>query len=403
VRAARPPNKHSPEQASRRPWTAEACCRFPGPACWPGTIQALSQQAPLRTSPGSRGSALAPPHKPSSPPFKQPKALDCCEPSQLSGRTECARPALRTRHLRPSHSNFSLPTSHFPLPPLRTSRSPNTPWDREAPHSPHPTSNRPLRSSSRRLWTAVSHHSSQGARSARGPPSEHAPLRPRPPPNKPGIARLRTRPTPQALVPSEPASRRLWTAGRITALGAHGVRAARPPNTPPSDQARDREAPHSPHPTSPRPLRPSQPKALDCGSLLPLSRSQPAGPLSVLATSDQAIQTSHFSLLTSHFSLPAPSPNQPFPLPTSHFSLLTSFPSPQAHLYYSLFSISNFPSHFSRSRTRTCQSLSRNRPNTPHVRPRPWTRRISRYSAASSGGCFKLRRASRKIPIISAW
>ncbi len=32
--------------------------------------------------------------------------------------------------------------------------------------------------------------------------------------------------------PSEPASRRLWTAGRITALRAHGVRAARHPNKP---------------------------------------------------------------------------------------------------------------------------------------------------------------------------
>ena len=59
-------------------------------------------------------------------------------------------------------------------------------------------------------------------------------------------------------IPSEQERRRLWTAGRITALRAHGVRAASSPNTPLSG-------------TSP-------PKALDCGSLLPLSRSQPAGP-----------------------------------------------------------------------------------------------------------------------------
>ena len=54
--------------------------------------------------------------------------------------------------------------------------------DREAPYSRHPTSNRPLRTSSRRLWTAVSHHSSLRARSA-----------PARPPYQPGIARLRTR------------------------------------------------------------------------------------------------------------------------------------------------------------------------------------------------------------------
>ncbi len=45
-------------------------------------------------------------------------------------------------------------------------------------------------------------------------------------------------PSPQA--PSEPASRRLWTAGRITALSAHGVRLPAL-----SSQARDREAPYS--------------------------------------------------------------------------------------------------------------------------------------------------------------
>jgi hypothetical protein len=118
---------------------------------------------------------LLPPLRPS-----QPQALDCCEPSQLSGRTECARPALRTRHLRPSHSHFPLPplrtshshfsllTSHF-LPPLRTSRSPNTPGIARLRTRPTPQALVPSDQASRRLWTAGSHHSSQGARSARGP------------------------------------------------------------------------------------------------------------------------------------------------------------------------------------------------------------------------------------------
>jgi hypothetical protein len=106
------------------------------------------------------------------------------------------------------------------------------------PHSSSPTplpTSHPLRTSSRRLWTAgrITALGAHGVRAARSP-------------FKPGHARLRTRPshhTPRPLqtspsqisnfksqIPS--ARRRLWTAGRITALGAHGVRAARPPNTP---------------------------------------------------------------------------------------------------------------------------------------------------------------------------
>jgi hypothetical protein len=86
------------------------------------------------------------------------------------------------------------------------------------------------------------------------------------------------------------ASRRLWTAGRITALRAHGVRAARHPTSPPnqrsapSDQARDREAPYSRHPTSNRPHPTSSP---------------PNTPAPYKSISPQALQTSHFSLLTS--------------------------------------------------------------------------------------------------------
>ena len=91
-------------------------------------------------------------------------------------------------------------------------------------------------------------------------------------------------------------------------------------------------------PTRPPPLQPGR-RPLDCGSLLPLSRSQPAGPaplkpsplrtssrrlwtagritalpahgvrlpaLSQPAPSDSAFLTSHFSLLTSHFPPPPP-------------------------------------------------------------------------------------------------
>ena len=91
---------------------------------------------------------------------------------------------------------------------------------------------RHLRTSSRRLWTAV-RITALPAHGVRLP----APL-----------------PTSQ---PSEQASRRLWTAGRITALSACGARLPAP-----SVQARAREAPYSP--LSPPALRTSQPQALDC-------------------------------------------------------------------------------------------------------------------------------------------
>jgi hypothetical protein len=116
VRAACPPNqpalRTSPsEQDRRRLWTAVS-----------------------HHSSRSARSARSLPSEPARPPNKplrtsQPQALDCCEPSQLSGRTKCARPALRTS---------------------------------------------PSEQDRRRLWTAVSHHSSRSARSARGLPSEPA-------------------------------------------------------------------------------------------------------------------------------------------------------------------------------------------------------------------------------------
>ena len=92
-----------------------------------------------------------------------------------------------------------------------------------------PTSNRPLRTSSRRLWTAGSHHSSLCARSA--PASPH---------HKP-ISNLKFQISnphrqPQALDCCEHHS-------------SLCVRST--PTRPPSEPARDREAPHSRHPTSP--------------------------------------------------------------------------------------------------------------------------------------------------------
>jgi len=137
-------------------------------------------------------------------------------------------------------------------------------------------------------------------------------------------------------IPSEQERRRLWTAGRITALRAHGVRAASSPNTPLSG-------------TSP-------PKALDCGSLLPLSRSQPAGPAplklstrqvplrpspgsrgSALAPPNKQSPHKPFKLLTSNFPphkphpcpsvksvVATPTPPALHPTSPSHFSLLTS-------------------------------------------------------------------------------
>jgi hypothetical protein len=93
--------------------------------------------------------------------------------------------------------------------------------------------------------------------------------------------------------PSQHARRRLWTAGRITALRAHGVRAARPPNKPLRTSPGPRGSVLAPSPTRKSPHKPSPYKP--------------------------------FPLLTSHFSLPSPSPNPPTSLPT-RFSL-TSPPS----------------------------------------------------------------------------
>jgi hypothetical protein len=124
----KPAHNHTPEPARRRPWNAEARCRFPEPAHCPG-------------------SALAPPNKPSSPPTKQPKALDCCEQSQLSLAHGVRLPALRTspgsrgsvfappnkQSSPPNKPGIarlrtrplpSLPTSPFTLPPIRPSAHP---------------------------------------------------------------------------------------------------------------------------------------------------------------------------------------------------------------------------------------------------------------------------------------
>ena len=161
----RAPLRPSPAEG---PWTAEACCRYPGAsplarhqsssrpseqaAAGSGLLSALQLSlahgvrlpalptSPLRPSPGPRGSVLAQPNKhsplrPSPPRTSPPQALDCWE----NHSSPCARSALtrlspqassepsRDREaphsppspptlLRPSPSNFSLPTSHFQLP-----------------------------------------------------------------------------------------------------------------------------------------------------------------------------------------------------------------------------------------------------------------------------------------------
>ena len=92
----------SPSQpAGRRPWTAEARCRFPG-ASQMARHHSSSPRIPTRPLPTSPLRTSA------------PQALDCCEPSQLSLRTECAYKPLSNHALSPQAnvtSNFSLLTS----------------------------------------------------------------------------------------------------------------------------------------------------------------------------------------------------------------------------------------------------------------------------------------------------
>ncbi|RFC50747.1 MAG: hypothetical protein DVB22_001870 [Verrucomicrobia bacterium] len=153
--------------------------------------------------------------------------------------------------------------------------------------------------------------------------------------------------------PLRSSSRRLWTAGRITALSAHGVRLLAPSPTKPSptspsseqaaagsgllgesqlslrtecacappqhalsDQARDREALYSPSPTTPPPTTPSpnkQPQALDCcqnySSLR--ARSAPTRPLPTRAPQALDCWENHSSLRAR--SAPARPPNTPSP------------------------------------------------------------------------------------------
>jgi hypothetical protein len=189
----------------------------------------------------------------------------------------------------------------------------------------------------------VSNHSSPCARSA-----------PASPPTNPGIARLRTRATQHA---SPPPHQRAEGSG--LAVSHHSS----PPRTKcacqPSDQARDREAPHSRHPTSNRPLRTRAPQALDCCEPSQLSlrtkcACQPSdqardreAPYSRHPTSNRPLHSSSRRLWTAvsnhsspcarsapasplpqgRYVLPHVRPSirgSPFPDPTSHFSLLTS-------------------------------------------------------------------------------
>jgi hypothetical protein len=166
-----------------------------------------------------------------------------------------------------SPHNAQHPPSFSPHPPTRRRTLPRN----RAPTTTHPP---PLRSSSRRLWTAgrITAFPAHGVRLAalsaqarvREAPysrlSPQAPLRTSAPkaldcwenhsspcarsaPTSPLLTSPESRGSVLAPLPTSPLrtrSRRLWTAGRITALPAHGVRLPAP-----SLQARNREAPYS--------------------------------------------------------------------------------------------------------------------------------------------------------------
>jgi hypothetical protein len=157
---SRLPTSHRPlRPSSRRLWTAVSnhSSLWRTECAYQPSDQARDREAPhprlpisnrpLRTSPGSRGSAFAPPNKQSPPPNKQPKALDCCEQSQLSLAHGVRLPALRTspgsrgsvfappnkQSSPPNKPGIarlrtrplpSLPTSPFTLPPIRPSAHP---------------------------------------------------------------------------------------------------------------------------------------------------------------------------------------------------------------------------------------------------------------------------------------
>jgi hypothetical protein len=117
----------------KRLWTAEACCRFPGASplarhrSSSPPAKSPSDQARDREAPYSRHLTRnqPPPTKPSqisnlkSPPPAAGSGL--LGESQLSGRTECARPVSShkpsSEHARSQISNLR---SHFPLSPPET-------------------------------------------------------------------------------------------------------------------------------------------------------------------------------------------------------------------------------------------------------------------------------------------
>ena len=134
---------------NQQPQALDCCQNYSSP-CARSAPTSPSQQAPewnrrpagyLPTSPGSRGSVLAP--LPTSPlPTSAPQALDCCEASQLSLRAEHAykhpseqaplrtsapqaldcceasQLSLRAEHADKHPSEQALPTSHFPSSPI---------------------------------------------------------------------------------------------------------------------------------------------------------------------------------------------------------------------------------------------------------------------------------------------
>ena len=183
------PLRSSPAEG---PWTAEACCRFPGAS---PLARHQSSHPSIHPSPNQPFSPLRQPTLPTRPlPIKPPSehaaaGSGLLSELQLSPRTECAYP--------PSPQ---APGSAEPqLGVLRT---------------------RPFRTRAPQALDCWENHSSPCARSA-----------PTCPPHKP-LGALSPSSAFSVLAPSVQASRRLWPAGRITALSAHGVRLPTLPTSP---------------------------------------------------------------------------------------------------------------------------------------------------------------------------
>ncbi len=114
------------------------------------------------------------------------------------------------------------------------------------------------------------------------------------------------------------------------------------------------------------PLRTSRPKALECGSLLPLSRSQPAGPAPIKHTTpSRFLSAPPESCLHITPTLPTRlPPNKPITLPTSHFPP----PSPNPPPPFQPSQISNFKSQIPPPAPQIQTRITPNAPATFPVR-----------------------------------